>query len=268
MLVFFSLPRYNEEDGDEEMKVCLYTEGEKLFSKSGLGKAIRHQEKALESVGVSYTTNIKDDYDVLHVNFYGPNSFALAKMAKKHGKKIVYHAHSTEEDFKNGFIFCKQISPAFKKWLIKCYSLGDVIITPTPYSKRLLEGYGIKVEFEKSKTQANVYGHCLEISDLDCTALEKPLKDKIELLQKELERALNERDMRCKQVSELTEKLEQIENTQPESGTDLIIPGTTIDVARMIIQGKTINGEQYNIYGIKEIAEYWMVHGKNCNIEV
>ena len=53
MLVFFSLPRYNEEDGDEEMKVCLYTEGEKLFSKSGLGKAIRHQEKALESVGVS-----------------------------------------------------------------------------------------------------------------------------------------------------------------------------------------------------------------------
>ena len=107
MLVFFSLPRYNEEDGEKEMKVCLYTEGEKLFSKSGLGKAIRHQEKALESVGVSYTTNIKDDYDVLHVNFYGPNSFALAKMAKKHGKKIVYYAHSTEEDFKNGFIFCR-----------------------------------------------------------------------------------------------------------------------------------------------------------------
>ena len=142
------------------MKVCLYTEGEKLFSKSGLGKAIRHQEKALESVGVSYTTNIKDDYDVLHVNFYGPNSFALAKMAKKHGKKVVYHAHSTEEDFKSGFIFCKQISPAFKKWLIKCYSLGDVIITPTPYSKRLLEGYGIKkkiyaisngIELEKFK---------------------------------------------------------------------------------------------------------------------
>ena len=131
-----------------------------------------------------------------------------------------------------------------------------------------LERYGIKVQFEKSKTQANVYGHCLEISNLDCTALEKPLKDKIELLQKELERALNEKDMRCKQVSELTEKLKQIENTQPESKTNLIIPDTTIDVARMIIQGKTINGEQYNIYGIKEIAEYLMVHCKNCNIEV
>ena len=88
------------------------------------------------------------------------------------------------------------------------------------------------------------------------------------MLQKELERALNERDMRCKQVSELTEKLEQIENTQLESGTNLIIPDTTIEVARMIIQGKTINGEQYNIYEIKEIAEYLMVHCKNYNIEV
>lgn len=131
-----------------------------------------------------------------------------------------------------------------------------------------LEGYGIKVQFKKSETQATAYGHCLEISNLDCTTLEKPLKDKIELLQKELERALNERDMRCKQVSELTEKLEQIENTQPESETNLTVPDTAIDVARMIIQGKTINGEQYNIYGIKEIAEYLMVHCKNCNIEV
>lgn len=131
-----------------------------------------------------------------------------------------------------------------------------------------LERYGIKAEFKESETQATGYEHCLEISNLDYTALEKPLEDKIELLQKELERALNEKDMRCKQVSELTEKLEQIENTQRESETNLIVPGTTIDVARMIIQGKTINGEQYNIYGIKEIAEYLMVHCKNYNIEV
>ena len=103
-----------------------------------------HQEKALESVGIEYTTNVKDDYDILHINFYGPNSYALARLEKRKGKKIVYHAHSTEEDFKNGFIFSKQIAPAFKKWIIKCYNLGDVIITPTPYSKKLLEGYGIK----------------------------------------------------------------------------------------------------------------------------
>lgn len=125
------------------MKVFLYTEGEKIFSKSGLGKAIKHQMKALDYVDVEYTTSSSDDYDIIHINFYGPSSYTLAKIAHKKGKKVVYHAHSTEEDFKNGFILSKQFSPAFKKWITKCYSLGDVIITPTPYSKRLLEGYGI-----------------------------------------------------------------------------------------------------------------------------
>ena len=126
------------------MKVLLYTENEKMFSKSGLGKAIKHQMLALESAGIEYTTNKKDDYDIIHLNFYGIKSYFLAKKANKKGKKVVYHAHSTEEDFRGGFIFCKQISPLFKKWLIKCYSLGDIIVTPTPYSKRLLEGYGIR----------------------------------------------------------------------------------------------------------------------------
>ena len=144
------------------MKVLLYTEGMKTVGKSGLGKAIKHQQKALEYEHINYTLNPKDDYDILHINTYFPKSYLLAKRAKKKGKKIVYHAHSTEEDFKDGFIFCRQISPLFKKWLIKCYSLGDVIVTPTLYSKRLLEGYkglenkkiyaisnGIEIEFFK-----------------------------------------------------------------------------------------------------------------------
>lgn len=125
------------------MKVLLYTEGEKVVGKSGLGKAIKHQAKALDLVKVEYTTNQKDDYDILHVNTYFPFSYETVKKAKKMGKKIIYHAHSTEEDFKDGFILSKQVSPVFKKWLIKCYSLGDIIVTPTSYSKKLLEGYEI-----------------------------------------------------------------------------------------------------------------------------
>ena len=123
------------------MKVLLYAEGLKTIGKSGLGKAIQHQMKALEDEGIPYTLNPKDDYDILHINTWFLKSHRIAKSAKKKGKKIVYHAHSTEEDYKNGFILAKQTSKMVKKWLIKCYSLGDVIITPTPYSKRLLEGY-------------------------------------------------------------------------------------------------------------------------------
>ncbi len=126
------------------MKVLLYTEGEELIKKSGLGKAIEHQIKALEDNNIAYTTDLHDDYDIVHINWYGPKSFDVAKKAKRNGKKVVYHAHSTEEDFKNSFIFSNQMAPFFKKWICRCYKLGDRIITPTPYSKRLLEGYGIK----------------------------------------------------------------------------------------------------------------------------
>lgn len=123
------------------MKVLLYAEGLKTIGKSGLGKAIEHQMKALEDEHIEYTLDPKDDYDILHINTYFLKSYFLAKRAKRMGKKIVYHAHSTEEDYKDGFIFAKQTSRLFKKWLIKCYSLGDVLITPTPYSKKILEEY-------------------------------------------------------------------------------------------------------------------------------
>lgn len=125
------------------MKILLYTEGLKTIGKSGLGKAIKHQRKALEDNHIDYTLDPKEEYDIVHINFYGPKSYLLAKKAKKNGKKVVYHAHSTEEDFKNSFIGSNLAAPLFKKWLIKCYSLGDYIITPTPYTKRLLENYEI-----------------------------------------------------------------------------------------------------------------------------
>lgn len=123
------------------MKVLLYTEMEKKVRKSGLGKAIEHQKTALTNEGIEWTTDPNDDYDIMHINTWFLKSYRMAKKAKKNGKKIVYHAHSTEEDYRDGFIFAKQTSKIVKWWLIKCYSLGHVIVTPTPYSKRLLEGY-------------------------------------------------------------------------------------------------------------------------------
>lgn len=123
------------------MKVLLYTENLKTIGKSGLGKAIKHQMKALEDENIEYTLNPEDDYDILHINTWFPKSYQFAKKARKNGKKIVYHAHSTEEDYKNGFVLANQTSKLIKQWLIKCYSLGDVIVTPTSYSKKLLQSY-------------------------------------------------------------------------------------------------------------------------------
>lgn len=119
----------------------MYSEGLRIIGKSGIGKAIEHQKTALTYEGIAYTTDRRDDYDILHINTWYPGSYLLARHAKRQGKKIVYHAHSTEEDYRNGFIFANQTSKLIKWWLIRCYRLGDVIITPTVYSKHLLESY-------------------------------------------------------------------------------------------------------------------------------
>lgn len=126
------------------MKVKLYFGQEDTIKKSGIGRAFIHQKKALDLVGIPYTTDKEDlDYDILHINTVWPDSIMLINQARRYDKKIVYHAHSTEEDFRNSFMFSNTVSGIYKKWLINLYTKGDYIITPTPYSKRLLESYGI-----------------------------------------------------------------------------------------------------------------------------
>jgi len=123
------------------MKVLLFFESQNLISKSGIGRALNHQIKALESQNIEYTFDPNDTYDVAHINTIGPKSKLLIKKCKKKNIKIIYHAHSTEEDFKNSFIFSNQFAPFFKKRLISLYSQADCIITPTPYSKKLISHY-------------------------------------------------------------------------------------------------------------------------------
>jgi len=129
------------------MKILLYFESEKLLATSGIGRARRHQQEALTSVGIDWTTDPwEEDYDILHINTFGINSNNIINRARKNNIPVVYHAHTTEEDFRNSFIFSNQIAPLLKMRLIELYSSADVIITPTPYSKTLLEAYGIEKE--------------------------------------------------------------------------------------------------------------------------
>lgn len=126
------------------MKVLLYFEASDLLAKSGIGKAREHQLQALSNQDVCITTDPHcEDYDILHINTYGINSIPMIKKAKKLNKKIIYHAHSTEEDFRNSFIGSNVLAPYVRKYLIYLYEHADAIITPTQYSKQLLLNYGI-----------------------------------------------------------------------------------------------------------------------------
>lgn len=147
------------------MKILLHSDKMKQIEKSGVGRAIKHQMKALELNNVEYTLDPKDDYDIIHINTIFPESYLMGIRAKRKGKKVIFHAHSTEEDFRNSFLFSNQVAPAFKVWLKTVYSSADLVLTPTLYSKKLLEKYdlgkpivdvsnGIELEFFKKDEEA------------------------------------------------------------------------------------------------------------------
>ncbi len=102
------------------------------------------QKDSLEENGVFVTTDPAEDYDIVHLNSIFPSDYWMARKAKRAGKKVVYHAHSTREDFQRSFAGSNLLAPLFGRWLKKCYSMGDLILTPTAYSRSLLLRLGIR----------------------------------------------------------------------------------------------------------------------------
>ena len=129
--------------GDEIMKTYIYEGGFGIVAKSGVGSAIKHQKNMLKQADIEEAKSWKEA-DIVHINTVFPDSVLAACLAKMQGKKVVYYGHSTMEDFRNSFIGSNRFAPLFKKWICFCYGLGDIVITPTEYSKGLLKSYGIQ----------------------------------------------------------------------------------------------------------------------------
>ncbi len=125
------------------MRVYLCSDFQHLIKQSGVGRAIEHQQMALEKAEVPHTLSSKEPFDIIHINTIFPQSYLKAKKAQRDGKAVIYHAHSTIEDFKNSFFFANAMAPLFGWWLKKCYKTADLILTPSAYSKALIEDYNI-----------------------------------------------------------------------------------------------------------------------------
>ncbi len=123
------------------MKVLLYFEDEKKISKSGIGRALKHQIAALTSQGIEYTLSTKDQFDIAHINTYFPKSKLLLKKCRRKGIPVIVHGHSTIEDFKNSFRLWKLMALWFNPNLLSFYRQADMIITPTLYSKKCIDNY-------------------------------------------------------------------------------------------------------------------------------
>lgn len=130
------------------MSVCIYQGGYDTVRKSGVGKALEHQAAALKSAGLPLVAEIPPAGPearacVVHLNTVLPSAPLAAARAHARGCKVVYYGHSTMEDFRNSFFGSNLLAPLFKRWLIFCYRQGDLVITPSVYSRRILMGYKI-----------------------------------------------------------------------------------------------------------------------------
>lgn len=125
------------------MKIYIYSGHQNWIEHSGVGRAIYHQKNAISKVDELELTEKKEDADVIHINTVFPGSVHMALWAKHHGKRVVFHAHSTKEDFQNSFIGSNAVAGLFGRWIRSCYQLGDVIVTPSEYAKALLLSQGI-----------------------------------------------------------------------------------------------------------------------------
>mgnify|MGYP005838150751 CR=1 FL=1 len=151
------------------MKVCLYLEFSRLplVAKSGFHTAFQNQKRALELAGVEVMTDPHDDYEILHLQGYGPRSFYHLKRAKRAGKRVVVHAHSIGGyDLRGSFTLTDLIAPLYERLLHYFYSQGDAIFTPSARARELLQASGLENKIE-------VVGNCIDGNKVSFSAAKR-----------------------------------------------------------------------------------------------
>ena len=132
--------------GDAPLRVLMPRGLARLATQSGIGAAIRHQEKAVRALGHEVVTDPLRPFDVVHLNTPFPDTPLLARWAHLRGRPVLMWAHSTEEDFRDSFPGANRIAPLFRRWIAHLYRRGALVVTPSEYAKSLISApaYGIR----------------------------------------------------------------------------------------------------------------------------
>jgi len=149
------------------VRVLNYLELEARLERSGIGTSARHQRTALAGTDIDVVTSpwtddsLVDagrsvlgggsffrDYDLAHVNTIGPGAVAVARHARRTDTPLILHAHVTREDFAESFRFSNQLAVPLGRYLRWFYSQADLVLTPSRYTKGLLESYPIDAPIE------------------------------------------------------------------------------------------------------------------------
>lgn len=136
------------------VSVCMLTELEKYRSiipyknPGGMGTNVPMVAKELEKVGVRVLLNRpKEKYDILHVHSPLPDSFMWALRRRRSGKPLVVHGRHLPELIKGGFVGGAVAYPFVRRYSVKFYNLGSVVVGATPYVVKSLAADGVRGPF-------------------------------------------------------------------------------------------------------------------------
>lgn len=157
-------------------RVCLYRGLGRVMERSGVGSAMRHQASMLRAAGTALVGSWERP-DVVQLNTVLPDTPLVALLARARGIPVVLYAHSTRQDFEQSWRGSKWLAPWFERWLRLVYRCGDVVVTPTPYSKRIIDG---EAPARTARGRALAEGHDLrvvagELSGIHAALLGRPV---------------------------------------------------------------------------------------------
>lgn len=125
-------------------RVCVYLESPKMLAYTGIRSALRHHQRALELANIPYTTDPASDYEILHLHWIGVRSLRSLFHARSKDIKVVIHAHSTDRTTQGSITASGVFAQVGKRYMNFFYRSVDHIVAPSPYTRDLLQSYGIK----------------------------------------------------------------------------------------------------------------------------
>jgi 1,2-diacylglycerol-3-alpha-glucose alpha-1,2-glucosyltransferase len=162
------------------MRVLNHLELESRLDRSGMGTAAAQQRKALDAADadvdvvtspwrrgnaldaafdhVAFDDDLLAEYDLLHLNMAGPVSLTLAAHANYTDTPLVCHTHVTAEDFRESFRFSNLAAPVLKQYLKRFYSMADLVLCPSEYTKDILESYPVDAPIQPISNGIDVDG--------------------------------------------------------------------------------------------------------------
>lgn len=128
---------------DRPVRVCIYRGLGRAAEKSGVGVAMRQQEAMLDRLDAR-RVGLFERPDIVQINTIFADSLVAGALGRLGGARVVSFAHSTRQDFENSWAGANAVAPLFDAWLGLVYRVGHVVVTPTPYSRSLIEKYRLR----------------------------------------------------------------------------------------------------------------------------